>query len=710
MTEQTDLDQAGCSAALTPDTLHIDLPHVDQMEVCYTIMKCLIQIKPKDWELMADGFVTCELLTELGSYCMDIIQTLSEAILDVVLPQVYKYMKTYGTFAPTAFCLPEDRIHAYLGDSIEQALSKCLKIQVQRFTASKLFCKLLLTHISKTVNSVLALSTQTPMLESRLPVVFVSGCVSSIRDLEDMVSQLALILTRALERPAQKMENAPTSQTASNEDIYSKGSPIFCHGYRRDLKKLLMTYIINMVKFLKCNAKLEHCAEHSNYRDMCIRVGTNAQILSEEDSEAHGKQSAMSSHSDWDALPGAVPESNNDKDSPFRSVTVISSLEYHSPVLGSSAMDSIASIADELADLQKAGETDGGGLEGVDDVKLRELTDRIFSVVMSGRDYQIPLVQAGTRMCDTVIYRKLRRGDVTNRGIIAHTLYVRTEEVVTRCAVQVLLWSAICPKSGFSSPYTPDQLSEPLDSMFIDSFEGGDHVRVVPLHNSPSLSQHSDITHDVISEVLLPSQSELVQGIVHLSMLSLLVGEMLTVIGIRSSQVICEVTRNTVQQLFGVFPMMYNNFHVSLMGQSYKDILQTVISDLLQEFGSLQAIQALVTSRDPRFGEAVERALTKQLTIPTSAVPHGKEGKEMTCSFFKKFKRWCCKNTAKKTGKNNIYLISGHDNDHLSEDEPLKDQTERHWCPFIWQLRKTFSSFARALGRPFVTCFCPESE
>uniref|UniRef100_A0A0F8CFK0 Uncharacterized protein n=1 Tax=Larimichthys crocea TaxID=215358 RepID=A0A0F8CFK0_LARCR len=127
---------------------------------------------------------------------MDIVQTLAEAILDVMMPQVYRYMKTYGTFSPTVLDLTEDRIHNYLGDSIEQALAECMQIEVQDIADTQVFSQLLRRHISKTVDSVLASTTQTPMLEFRNPVFYVSGCYTSISDLKNMAFELINILTR----------------------------------------------------------------------------------------------------------------------------------------------------------------------------------------------------------------------------------------------------------------------------------------------------------------------------------------------------------------------------------------------------------------------------------------------------------------------------------------------------------------------------------
>ncbi|GAA6218608.1 uncharacterized protein LOC108901746 [Lates japonicus] len=415
--EQPTKEKPGCSAASvqTPDILDVNLPNVDPVGILFNISKCLIQLTTQQFELLTAGFVTADMMTVLAFSCMDIIQTYAEAILDGMIPQVYRYIRIYGTFSATILGVTEDRIYAHLKDSIGQALTDCLKINVQTFASTKLFSELLVRHISKTVSSVLDLSTKMPIQESGIPVVFVSGCVTSVRDLKAMAYQMALILTTALS--AEQDEDVTLSEF--NEDVES---PLFCFSSRRDLTKLVRNYITHMVRILKSGVQRPHCNMDSNRRVVCVRVGGNTRIL--EDSKSPGQESTMPSCSGLVAIPGVVPDGSNagsnSESYPFRSVTVISPAENHfhqrDPTL---ELETIRNIAEELVqtlldDLRGVRRTDGcqkavlDGLEVVDNSKLRELTDRIFSVIMSGHDYQIPFVPVGTRMCNTVTYRRLR--------------------------------------------------------------------------------------------------------------------------------------------------------------------------------------------------------------------------------------------------------------------------------------------------------------
>lgn len=83
-------------------------------------------------------------------------------------------------------------------------------------------------------------------------------------------------------------------------------------------------------------------------------------------------------------------------------------------------------------------------------------------------------------------------------------------------------------------------------------------------------------------------------------------------------------------------PKLYDHFLASLMGQSYRDISQTSIADLLLQFGSAQGMHEVARSGDPSFEKAIMRGLSKQLRIPISAAPHGSAAKKNNLWFLKK--------------------------------------------------------------------------
>ncbi|XP_071334650.1 uncharacterized protein [Trachinotus anak] len=710
MTEQPTQDRAGQSPASMQTPLHIDLPGVDQEDVLFTISKCLIQISIQHWDLLTAGFVTFDMMSGLAFSCMDIIQTLAEDILDGVMPQVYRHMRANDAFSSTIVRVTEDQIHAYLGDSVGLALTKCMKVNVQNFVYTKLFSELLVRHISKMVNSVLTLSTHAPILESRIPVFFVSGCVSSIEDLEDMAFQMALILGEALNL----QEQAEAHLTTLHEPSKEVEPPIICLNSSHDLMKLVRTYIIHRVRVLKSGVQRPHCKIRlSNHRDVCIRVGINTHILTVEDSESDGQEST----------PGDETKSHPEIH-PFHSATVVSTIQSD-PINPVMELDTIKKIADELVqalleDLQGAAQTYGyrkaalGGLEDIDKLKLKEFTDRIFTVIMSGHDYQIPSVPAGTCMCDTVTYRQLTRGDIADPGIVAHTIYMRTEEVVTRCVLQVLLWSAL--KSQVSQCLSPSlSLEDILDETDLPILGSatGDHVGQ-PYRID---SQASNTTYDEIPALPDSTQSDMLLRCT----VTWLIHCLLAQEGIENIDIVNEAVNKACEH------MSSDDVEASLMNKNLEDVSQTLFANLQLEFGSVKELRKAARSGDPSFEEAIVRATRKQLGIPTSGAPYGNEAKKTTCGFFKKFKRICFKKMSKMSCKTTtiIALTTDEDDSELQEhfgkeDDSLREQTQQCWCPcripaFIRKkcssFRKMFSSITTVIGRPFIACTdCPENQ
>ncbi|XP_037645059.1 uncharacterized protein LOC119499905 isoform X1 [Sebastes umbrosus] len=726
MTEQPAQDPPWSSAASVqmPDTLHVDLPHADPLEARFTICKCLTDMTTEHCAEMEDSLVSCEMITIMANSCLDIIQTFAEAIVDVVIPQVYRYKRIYGTFTPSVLGLTEDRIHTYLGDSVEQGLSNALQINLENCLDAKEFSLMLSRHISETVNSVLALTTLTSTPESRLPVLFVTSCLISNEDFSELVRHFANVLVGAskpLRRAQQKTEDQQ-SQTVESELI------VFHFSSESDLTTLVKTYITRMVKVLKSSQMPHRDVNSSNRRDVCVRVGTNTLILTVEDRESDRQRSAMPSHWGFDAIPGAVPDSDVTKSSsespPFSSVTVIAATEDRSAPLGPSGIESIEIIADEL--VQEIVQENFPGAKETDTVqKLRELTDRIFDVVMSGHDYQIPSVPAGTRMCDTVTYRRLREKDVTDPGIVAHTLYLRTEEVAARCAVQVLLWLQLyseLPLHPDSDWFAFNELSDNSDEEADWRYAAGDYMGVhSSLYSYGSYATSMPLI-DVIPDTPDPTATQLEQTLVHKSVMTLVVGEILNVIGIRDETTLWDFVMKAAVDLQDVDPELYNYFQAFFMGRHYRDMCTATVSELLSDFGTLQKLQEAVRSGDPRFEAALMRAVRKQWEI---IPPHRNTAKKTTCGFFKKFKKLCCKKRRSSEIQHVTSLTRDQDGsqfeDHVTNEEPLKDNTEhgqgptmskmaafvRHMCR---RTTKMCCSIAKAPGRPFACCLRPESQ
>ncbi|KAM7367592.1 hypothetical protein PAMP_013878 [Pampus punctatissimus] len=669
------------------DTLHIDLSHIDPEDVCILIYKHLILITMDYWDFFKEDLVIPEVTVLFADLCMELVQTLSQTILDVVMPQVYRYRTTGGTVSPADF-LNEDQIHAYLGDSIQQALVKSLHLPVDSLEHIKAFTELLVSHISRTVNSILAAATQASILESRVPVFFVSGCQTLLPDLKDMINHIvAALRTGFLQQKTEVHSNQ--TESCGSSDLSTLKSLVFCCSTKDSLRRFMKTYITRMVKLLKTIAQMRYENSEmssSDRRDICVIVGSNTEILTVEESEVH-EQPATSSYSGLDVIPGAVPDNKpSSETSPFSTVTVIDTEHFQRSV--DDEAESIENIVDELVQTilgeDQKGPAETGSQESVSSeqeaaysLKLKELTGRLFNLVMSGQAYQIPCLPDKIRLCDTMTYRKPRRWRVTNPDVIVQALYMRTEELVSRCAVQALMWPTT---DWLGSDYIPDPTT---DSEIVDSV--------------PSSSNISNSTHDIISNTSEPARSKLLTDIMHKILLNLLVGEILTSIDIVDNNKILELTNKMIVQ--DVDPKLHDHFLASFMGKTYKDIGQTAINDLLLEFGSVEEMQEAVRAEDPNFEEALKRTLMKQLRFPTT--------KKTTCSFFKKFKRLCSKKKSKKGSKTQTVRSPTCDEDNGKLQEGPRCLPKSH---MFSSLRKTFFYVVRRLGRPFMVCCSPESQ
>ncbi|KAF3702587.1 hypothetical protein EXN66_Car018275 [Channa argus] len=450
--------EGSAASAQTPHSVHIELPSVNPDDVFFIISKCLLDILVEHWDLLKSNYVTSDILTALAASCMEIVQKLAEGILDIIIPQFYSYIRTHGSISPPNFRVTEDQIQAYMEDSLEQALTMGLKINVRYFSHTKMFSQLLQGHISRTVNSVLVVFTQSPTLVSRLPVILVSGCVTSITNLKHMVNEMATMLTYAL-NPEQRLQEFIDDKSSSAIKCDELDSPLFCFNSRDDFRDQMKAYLIYMLEVLRKNLEKPCQISSKNKRVICILVGTNTKILTVEDSESHGHKSPKDSCCDLNSIPGSVPETDK-----AESLTIARETEDRSRSVDSTRdFVFIRNIVDELmqafmddvhTEEETAGaQTAGLQLDAAKEDTIRKVTNRIFDLLMNGHIYQIPTLLPRRHVGDTITYARLMRGNIVDQGIIAHTVYMSTEEVVTRCVVQMLLWTELnIQKKGLPSP------------------------------------------------------------------------------------------------------------------------------------------------------------------------------------------------------------------------------------------------------------------
>ncbi|KAM7395029.1 hypothetical protein PAMA_006668 [Pampus argenteus] len=432
--------------------------------------------------------------------------------------------------------------------------------------------------------------------------------------------------------------------------------------------------------------------------DICVIVGSSSEILTVEESEVH-EQPATSSYSGLDAIPGGVPDNEpSPATSPVSTVTVNGTEVYNEA-------ESIENVVDELVQTIRGGDQESAesvtsDQEAACSRKLKELTDRLFNLVVSGQDYQIPQLPDGMRMCDIVTYRKTRRCYGINPDVIIQALYMRTEELVSRCVVQAVMWRTIDrPGSEFVSTY--DSCLKLDSGTYCETVDSGPPFGCIAnstISNTPTI-----IKRVTISNTPESTQSKLLTYIMHKIQLNLLVGSILTSLDIVNDNKVLELTDKIVED----FDLkLYDYFQTTIMGKTHKDFGKIIINDLLLEFGSVEELQEKVRAEDPKFEEALKRALMKQLRFPTT--------KTMSCSFFKKCKRLWCKKKSEKDRKTQTVRSPTCDEDKGKYQEYLNEAEQPQCLPkstiasfsrrMCSSLRKTFFSVVKTLRRPFMAC------
>uniref|UniRef100_A0AAV2KAS9 Uncharacterized protein n=1 Tax=Knipowitschia caucasica TaxID=637954 RepID=A0AAV2KAS9_KNICA len=152
----------------------------------FSICKSLLQIPQQYWVKIKDGFIDSTTLAYISEFIMDLIQHVSQSILTIILPQLYKRMTSRG-LTPCCVMLTEDQVANYMGDSVRRALAMSFHEQTVGFTEN--FKNFLISNITSTVNDVLVLGIQTTVRQDVLPVFFVAGSACSVFDLSQFAQE-----------------------------------------------------------------------------------------------------------------------------------------------------------------------------------------------------------------------------------------------------------------------------------------------------------------------------------------------------------------------------------------------------------------------------------------------------------------------------------------------------------------------------------------
>ncbi|XP_042169522.1 uncharacterized protein LOC121843769 [Oncorhynchus tshawytscha] len=192
----------------------------------------------------------------LAEMCLEIVQFVSEAILEVIIPAIFRFVQIYSHVSPVSgkslteserssstnlkvrkrgsskssrsckakssssrngsqtvlpntqgdgesisseplrdfFGITEDSLLTGVQDSFKESLNNVLCIQREGQVDTQSLSRVIVGEVSKKVNSIISVAIQTPISGRMSPVIFASGGVSSTKVVEEMVSGVSNIL------------------------------------------------------------------------------------------------------------------------------------------------------------------------------------------------------------------------------------------------------------------------------------------------------------------------------------------------------------------------------------------------------------------------------------------------------------------------------------------------------------------------------------
>ncbi|XP_031144041.1 uncharacterized protein LOC116042055 [Sander lucioperca] len=220
----------------------LELPLLTSKTLDEVVMLYLGYMTNEHWLLLAAGNIDSATVILLSDLCHEVVQTVSDKVLDVVAPQVYS--KTWGhTFMESAsnpsntsvtmyldeiespqrehnyHSVTVDDIQASLGHSLHQCLGEALEVVEESSDDSEQLLQLVAEEVAKKVNRTLAVITQST---SSSPLEESVECVTP-QSTKQMVFHVANILSRCVVRkyqikPSEELRLVSVSSWASSPD------------------------------------------------------------------------------------------------------------------------------------------------------------------------------------------------------------------------------------------------------------------------------------------------------------------------------------------------------------------------------------------------------------------------------------------------------------------------------------------------------------
>ncbi|XP_036836141.1 uncharacterized protein LOC118936380 isoform X5 [Oncorhynchus mykiss] len=237
-------------------TRALDLPPINPDAFNPVIIRFLEKLTEEQWRQLSIGRMDPVMRALLAEMCLEIVRFVSEAILEVIIPAIFRFVRIYSHVSPVSgkslteserssstnlkvrkrgsskssrsctakssssrngsqtllpntqgdgesisseplsdfFGITEDSLLTGVQDSFKESLNNVLCIQREGQVDTQSLSRVIVGEVSKKVNSIISVAIQTPISGRMSPVIFASGGVSSTKVVEEMVSGISNIL------------------------------------------------------------------------------------------------------------------------------------------------------------------------------------------------------------------------------------------------------------------------------------------------------------------------------------------------------------------------------------------------------------------------------------------------------------------------------------------------------------------------------------
>ncbi|XP_052377896.1 uncharacterized protein LOC127931056 isoform X3 [Oncorhynchus keta] len=237
-------------------TRALDLPPINPDAFNPIIIRFLEKLTEEQWRQLSIGRMDPVMRALLAEMCLEIVRFVSEAILEVIIPAIFRFVRIYSHVSPVSvkslteserssstnlkvrkrgssktsrsctakssfsrngsqtvlpntqgdgesisseplsdfFGITEDSLLTSVQDSFKESLNNVLCIQGEGQVDTQSLSRVIVGEVSKKVNSIISVAIQTPISGRISPVIFASGGVSSTKVVEEMVSGVSNVL------------------------------------------------------------------------------------------------------------------------------------------------------------------------------------------------------------------------------------------------------------------------------------------------------------------------------------------------------------------------------------------------------------------------------------------------------------------------------------------------------------------------------------